>query len=117
MKAVRLCNVCDNSGWVCENHPDKPWAGFSERSDACDCGAGMACRVCNAASSDERPDMSHTGMKIDVDIDRQPGDDLEGVLEEIRAATLKSKMTLSRLRRFIEQILEKRRSGKSKSQS
>ena len=54
-------------------------------------------------------------MKIDVGIDRQPGDDLEDVFEEIRAATLKPKITLPRLRRFIEQIQEKQRSGKSKS--
>jgi hypothetical protein len=26
--------VCDHTGWVCENHPDRPWRGFSQRFDA-----------------------------------------------------------------------------------
>jgi hypothetical protein len=30
------CEQCDH-GWVCENHPDKPWPSV------CDCGAGMPC--------------------------------------------------------------------------
>lgn len=38
------CRVCDNTGWVCENHPDRPWDTL--REDSCTCGAGMPCRVC-----------------------------------------------------------------------
>lgn len=41
------CNNCDSTGWVCENHPHKPWGGVSDRSDACDCGAGEPCMICN----------------------------------------------------------------------
>src|SRR5437868_5153455 len=77
---LKLCKICDNSGWVCENHPTsrgRPWAGFSERSDACGCGAGDPSPTCNAADADQRPDMSGTRMKIAVDIDRSPNDDLE----------------------------------------
>ena len=37
------CDVCDHTGWVCENHPSKPWGGISVREDACACGAGMLC--------------------------------------------------------------------------
>ena len=33
------CENCDATGWVCENHPDRPWRAFSSRSDPCDCGA------------------------------------------------------------------------------
>jgi hypothetical protein len=41
------CNICDDKGWVCENHPDKPWDGTSDREDACSCGgAGMPCVQC-----------------------------------------------------------------------
>jgi len=32
------CIHCADTGWVCENHLSKPWAGFSNRRDACDCG-------------------------------------------------------------------------------
>jgi hypothetical protein len=33
------CLVCEDTGWVCENHPDQPWEG----PHACQCGgAGMA---------------------------------------------------------------------------
>lgn len=41
------CKVCGGGEWVCENHPDLPSAIVSERDDACDCGAGMPCRLCN----------------------------------------------------------------------
>src|SRR5258706_14852208 len=29
-----ICSVCEDCGWVCENHPDKPWEG----EHACTCG-------------------------------------------------------------------------------
>lgn len=39
------CEKCNDTGWVCENHPDKPWE-TGEDND-CDCGgAGMPCE-CN----------------------------------------------------------------------
>jgi hypothetical protein len=40
------CDVCDHTGWVCENHEFKPWGGTSGRPDACECGAGSPC-ACN----------------------------------------------------------------------
>jgi hypothetical protein len=61
------CDRCGGTGWVCENHPDRPWRGFSNRADACDCtGAGAPCGLCNTA---DPPDMSRTGMKVTVDKD------------------------------------------------
>jgi len=41
------CKNCDGQAWVCENHSDRPWEGLSDREDACDCGAGAPCPVCN----------------------------------------------------------------------
>ena len=53
------CLVCDNTGWVWENHPDRPWRGNSQRVDACDCGAGMPCELCNPSGGiDEAPKLS-----------------------------------------------------------
>ena len=50
------CTVCDNTGWVCENHADRPFEMFSRREDACDCGgAGMPCLACNAGEPPELP--------------------------------------------------------------
>lgn len=43
------CLVCDNTGWVCEDHPDRPWRGNSERTEACDCdppGTPCECNTC-----------------------------------------------------------------------
>ena len=59
------CEWCDDHGWVCEEHSDRPWAEQSERFDACDCGgAGAPCPHCNA-------DVHKTGMKyIIADKDR-----------------------------------------------
>lgn len=40
------CKRCDGTMWVCENHEDKPWAGESDRADACECGPGAGCPDC-----------------------------------------------------------------------
>lgn len=41
------CPACHDSGYVCENHPELPWAGVSSACDcACECGAGMPCPGC-----------------------------------------------------------------------
>jgi hypothetical protein len=40
------CEACDDTGHVCENHPDLPWGGISTHIDACECGAGMPCPKC-----------------------------------------------------------------------
>ena len=46
------CLLCEDSGWVCENHPDQPFTG----THACSCGgAGMPCPKCNPSSEDEAP--------------------------------------------------------------
>lgn len=44
---VPVCPACDNTGHVCENHPDKPWGDLSDTPTACHCGgAGMPCPTC-----------------------------------------------------------------------
>lgn len=47
------CKKCQDEGWVCENHPDKPW----DRSMAggCQCGAGMPCIECNPCDEHHPP--------------------------------------------------------------
>jgi hypothetical protein len=54
-----MCSICDGTGWVCENHPDRPSdCGGSKRANVCKCGAGMPC-VCNPCGGiDEPPDYS-----------------------------------------------------------
>ena len=38
------CSLCEDCGWVCETHPDRPWEG----EHACTCGAaGAPCPRCN----------------------------------------------------------------------
>lgn len=42
------CPHCQDTGWVCEAHPDKAFdsglGGFAATDNACDCGAaGMTC--------------------------------------------------------------------------
>ncbi len=39
------CPICNGTGWVCENHMDKPW-GQNKVLGECDCGAGKNCK-CN----------------------------------------------------------------------
>jgi hypothetical protein len=35
--------TCDSTGWVCEDHPTQPWAGISDRGDACACADAVEC--------------------------------------------------------------------------
>lgn len=50
------CMNCDDTGWVCENHADRPWDGVSSRTDACHCGgAGEPCQKCNYSPSKDCP--------------------------------------------------------------
>lgn len=47
------CSNCDDTGWVCEAHPDKPWDGSPRK---CGCGQpGAPCRKCNVANEDNPP--------------------------------------------------------------
>jgi hypothetical protein len=46
------CPQCEDTGWVCEDHPDTPWDG----DHACSCGAaGMPCPRCNPSDLDHPP--------------------------------------------------------------
>jgi hypothetical protein len=57
------CPLCEDSGWVCENHPQEPWEG----KNACGCGAaGAPCPNCNTPSEGETPRMPD-GFKTNVD--------------------------------------------------
>jgi hypothetical protein len=52
------CSRCDDCGWVCEEHHDRPWQGLR----ACACGAaGMPCPECNKPDDDlETPRLPFT---------------------------------------------------------
>ncbi|MCP1768328.1 hypothetical protein ABIB94_008124 [Bradyrhizobium sp. JR7.2] len=59
------CTNCDDLGWVCENHPDRPWEG----PRACTCGgAGAPCLACNATGEGEGSRMPE-GFQVEVDKD------------------------------------------------
>ncbi|OAF11763.1 hypothetical protein AYJ54_07845 [Bradyrhizobium centrolobii] len=59
------CDLCDDCGWVCENHPDRPWDG----PRACTCGgAGAPCPHCNVPAEGEPPRMPK-GFRVDIDKD------------------------------------------------
>lgn len=47
------CIMCDGTGWVCENHPHKPWAGVSMMLNACECGVGMLCACSKLKENDD----------------------------------------------------------------
>src|SRR4051794_36520627 len=56
-EVIRLmrCLCYEDSGWVCENHPDQPWEG----PHACTCGgAGAPCPRCNQSTPDDQPPLS-----------------------------------------------------------
>ena len=48
------CPFCQGLGWVCENHPTRPWEG----EHACTYGgAGAPCPMCNSSEHGETPRM------------------------------------------------------------
>lgn len=48
------CTLCQDIGWICEEHSGRPWAG----AYACGCGAaGMPCPHCNVPEAGEAPRM------------------------------------------------------------
>jgi len=59
---MMICNNCNNSGWVCEEHPNKPW---EQGKVTCCSGAGMPCEWCN--NEEEPRDLA--GMKIKLNKD------------------------------------------------
>ena len=58
--AMPKCKTCDDTEWVCESHPERPWDRRNPRG--CECGAGAPCRDCNPLHH-EHPSQ----MKIDAD--------------------------------------------------
>jgi hypothetical protein len=59
------CTLCDDGGWVCENHPEVPWEG----PRACPCGgAGAPCPRCNAPAGDDPPRLPD-GFRTELDKD------------------------------------------------
>jgi hypothetical protein len=50
MEEGRSCPRCQGAGWVCENHPDRPWGHDHDCSRA-----GMPCPDCNEPHEGERP--------------------------------------------------------------
>lgn len=53
MSEQLVCKRCASTGWVCENHDDKPWDA-DELSCGCG-GAGMPCQECNVAPDGVMP--------------------------------------------------------------
>ena len=47
------CTLCEDSGWICEEHPGRPWG---DGPHACPCGAaGMPCPRCNQRAEGQAP--------------------------------------------------------------
>ena len=63
------CSRCAGIAWVCENHPDRPWAKPGKYPNACDCGAGAPCPACNRYTWTASRPRVPTGFKVDYDKD------------------------------------------------
>jgi hypothetical protein len=67
------CLNCDNTGWVCEEHPDRPWRGTSQREDACDCvKVGMPCEACNPSGGIDEPPAISPIARVTLDRNKGP---------------------------------------------
>jgi hypothetical protein len=43
------CSICEDRGWVCENHPEKPWEGEHA------CTAVRMAPPCNRGNDEDAP--------------------------------------------------------------
>jgi hypothetical protein len=59
------CARCRDTGWVCEDHDDRPWG--RNGPGACDCGAGAPCPNCNVPAPGTRPRLP-PGFRVDVSV-------------------------------------------------
>lgn len=51
-KNIDGCPLCNDTGWVCDKHLDRPWNG----NRACNCGAsGAPCHACNYPTPGQSP--------------------------------------------------------------
>jgi hypothetical protein len=58
------CSLCEDCGWVCEEHPGRPWDG----DHACPCGAaGAPCPWCNPCDKENPPRMPKGFTEVDKD--------------------------------------------------
>lgn len=75
---MKICLVCDDTRWVCEEHPDRPWEGSAR---ACGGGgAGMPCPACSPADADTLP----AGFEVDTarDLDNYPTMEGDGLRDD-----------------------------------
>lgn len=56
------CPKCDDEGWVCENHPEKAWAG----GNGCCGGAGAPCKCSPLHRDNWSPDTHARHIVCDV---------------------------------------------------
>ena len=64
LERIKACKHCDGEGWVCENHPDRPWNDTSP--NGCLCGAGAPCPECQPCDGGTEPEMP-PGTQIIMD--------------------------------------------------
>jgi hypothetical protein len=63
--AMPRCSRCEDLGWVCENHPERPWN--KALPNGCECGAGMPCPACNVTDADN-PSRLPASLKQPINI-------------------------------------------------
>ena len=60
------CGLCEDSGWVCKDHPHKSWMG----AFACTCGGpSLPCPWCNSPKNGEPPRMRRRFKTIETGSD------------------------------------------------
>jgi hypothetical protein len=65
---IPRCKRCLDVGWVCERHPDKPWA--KHLKNGCECGAGDPCPDCNDLADGEQPRTDSVITSLDATRDK-----------------------------------------------
>jgi ribosomal protein L30E len=64
MLSSPLCKRCLGIGWVCETHPDKPWA--KQLQNGCECGPGVPCPDCNDLADGSQPRTDQVITSVDA---------------------------------------------------
>jgi hypothetical protein len=77
------CNLCDDTGWVCEDHGDRPLKADSKRPDVCPFGVGIPCPRCNRDSR-HVAHVPRLPLGMQVALDRKQGGPATSPLVKLR---------------------------------
>lgn len=109
------CRLCEDTRWVCEQHPDRPWSGMNLTPSACPdgcAGPGVACPLCHPHGQPSVGETWPNGAprisvaRPDCSIAYHPELDLFGKRDKLRTAATNYRNTVRDIERGFPRKLQ-----------